>query len=333
MLLCVDSMRSVYEYQARPPLADLAPEIEGWHGHRMEMHQIRYFLAVADTLNFTRAAEQCHVSQPPLTRAIQHLEEELGGLLLRRERKLTHLTDFGRLIEPHLCQLSADADATKSTARRFLSLQEAEIRLGVMCTIGPARFMGFLADFRGTNPGCGITLVEGVPARLSDLLLQGELDLAVMAQPEPFSGRLEVLPLYRERFCIAFPTGHRLEQQNRVQISDVVGETYLRRINCEYRDYLADRLRGDGFAVRVGFQSEREDWIQMMVAAGFGVCFLPEFSPTIPGVWTQPVREPEVVRVVSLASMAGRRFSPAVLAFIRAIRAHNWSRDPNGYCP
>jgi LysR family transcriptional regulator, hydrogen peroxide-inducible genes activator len=310
--------------------ADLAPEREGGHGHRMEMHQIRYFLAVADALNFTRAAEQCSVSQPALTRAIQQLEEELGGLLLRRERKLTHLTDFGRLIEPHLRQLYADADAAKSTAKRFLSLQEAEIRLGVMCTVGPARFMGFLAHFHGANPGCEITLVEGVPARLAELLLRGELDLAVMAQPEPFSERLEVLPLYRERFCIAFPTGHRLEQQNRVQISDVAGETYLRRINCEYRDYLAERLREQGLATRVGFQSEREDWIQMMVAAGFGVCFLPEFSPTIPGVRTQPVSEPEVVRVVSLVLMAGRRFSPAVLAFIRAIRAHDWSRDPNG---
>ena len=117
----------------------------------MEMHQVRYFLAVADTLNFTRAAEQCHVSQPALTRAIQQLEEELGGLLLRRERRLTHLTDFGRLIEPHLRQLFADAEAAKTTAKRFLNMQAAELRLGVMCTIGPARFMGFLAAFRGAN--------------------------------------------------------------------------------------------------------------------------------------------------------------------------------------
>ena len=135
------------------------------------------------------------------------------------------------------------------------------------------------------------------------------------------------LPLYRERFCIAFPTGHRLEQKNQVAIGDVAGETYLRRINCEYRDYLADQLRARGLGVCVGFQSEREDWIQMMVAAGFGVCFLPEFSPTIPGVRTQPVTEPEVTREVSLVSLAGRRFSPAVMAFVRAIRSHNWSKN------
>jgi len=173
------------------------------------MHQVRYFLAVADTLNFTRAAEQCHVSQPALTRAIQQLEEELGGLLLRRERKLTHLTDFGQLIEPHLRQLAADAEAAKTTAKRLLNLQQAQIRLGVMCTIGPARFMGFLARFRDANPGCDLTLVERVPGGLSQMLLQGELDLAVMAQPDAFNERLDVLPLYRERFCIAFPAGHR----------------------------------------------------------------------------------------------------------------------------
>ena len=138
---------------------------------RMEMRQVRYFLAVADTLNFTRAAERCHVSQPALTRAIQQLEGELGGLLLRRERKLTHLTDFGRLIEPHLRQLAADAEVAKTTAKKFLDLQQAQVRLGVMCTVGPARFMGFLAGFRSANPGCEITLVEGPPPRLTEMLL------------------------------------------------------------------------------------------------------------------------------------------------------------------
>src|ERR1051325_1215167 len=153
---------------------------------------------------------------------------------------------------------------------------------------------------------------------MSEMLLQGELDLAVMAQPDAFNERLEALPLYRERFCIAFPTGHRLEQQNRVRISDVAGETYLRRINCGDRDHLAERLREKGLDVRLGFQSEREDWIQMMVAAGFGVCFLPEFSPTIPGLRIQPVSDPEVAREESLLSMSGRRFSPAVLTSVRA---------------
>ena len=291
----------------------------------MEMHQVRYFLAVADTLNFTRAAEQCHVSQPALTRAIQQLEEELGGLLLRRERKLTHLTDFGRLIEPHLRQMLADAEAAKSTARKFLSLQQAQIRLGVMCTIGPARFMGFLAGFRTANPGCELTLVEGVPSGLSRMLLEGELDLAVMAQPEPFGERLDVCRSIAS--ASASPSrpvtgwkrrtgsGSPMSPTKPICAGSIASIATIWRIGCA----------STGLAVRVGFQSEREDWIQMMVAAGFGVCFLPEFSPTIPGVRIQPVSDPEVVREVLLVSMSGRRFSPAVLAFVRAIRAHDWS--------
>ena len=220
------------------------------------MPQVRYFLAVADTLNFTRAAQHCNVSQPALTRAIQQLEEELGGLLLRRERKLTHHTDFGRLIAPHLRQVLAEAEGAKTTAKRFLSLQEARIRLGIMCTVGPARFMSFLAVFHATNPGCEITLVEGMPAGPSELSLRANRTRCDGAA-KPFNERPNVLPLYSERFCIAFPTGHRLEQKNRVEIADVARETYLCRINCEYRDYLADQLRALGLAVRVGFQRAR----------------------------------------------------------------------------
>jgi len=200
----------------------------------MEMHQVRYFLALCETLNFTRAAESCNVSQPALTRAVHKLEEELGGLLLRREHNLTHLTDFGRLVRPHLEQMMAQAEAAKSTAMHFLRMDSAPINLGVMCTVGPMRFMSFLAEFHTTHPGCDVTLIEGVPGHLAELLLDGKLDLAVMAQPEAFSDRLDVHPLYRERFCVAFPMGHRFREKNRVRIPDVAGETYLARINCEY---------------------------------------------------------------------------------------------------
>jgi LysR family hydrogen peroxide-inducible transcriptional activator len=207
----------------------------------MEMHQVRYFLALCETLNFTRAAECCNVSQPALTRAAHKLDEELGGLLLRREHNLTHLTDFGRLVRPHLEQMMAQAEAAKSTAKHFLHMDSAPINLGVMCTVGPMRFMSFLAEFHTTHPGCEVTLIEGVPGRLAELLLDGKLDLAVMAQPEAFSDRLEVRPLYRERFCVAFLAGHRFREKNRVRIPDVAGETYLAWINCEYQDLCANQ--------------------------------------------------------------------------------------------
>jgi LysR family transcriptional regulator, hydrogen peroxide-inducible genes activator len=290
----------------------------------MEMYQIRYFLAVCETLNFTRAAELCNVTQPALTRAIQKLEEELGGLLLRRERNLTHLTDFGRLLQPQLRQIMVDAESAKSTARNFLKLEDAALKLGVMCTIGPLRFAAFLGAFRQAQAGIEINIVEGVPGKLCERLLEGELDLAVMAQPEAFDERLEKIPLYRERFMIGFATGHRFEAKNAVDLAELEGESYLLRASCEYKDHLRDLCRARGVSNRRAFASERDDWIQSMVAAGMGVCFLPEYSATCPGVVMRPILEPEVAREVSLLYIAGRRFSPAVAAFVRAIKSYNW---------
>src|SRR5215475_4446997 len=103
----------------------------------MEMHQIRYFLAVSEVLNFTRAAERCHVSQPALTRAIQTLEDELGGPLFHRERQNTHLTELGRMMLPYLQDVLDQSRQAKERARAFASPGSAPLALGVMCTIGP----------------------------------------------------------------------------------------------------------------------------------------------------------------------------------------------------
>ncbi len=86
----------------------------------MEMHQIRYFLALCHTLNFTRAAEECHVSQPALSRAIRQLEVELGGELLRRERSLTQITDLGRAALPSLRQCYEGRQTAQSLAQSYL---------------------------------------------------------------------------------------------------------------------------------------------------------------------------------------------------------------------
>jgi DNA-binding transcriptional LysR family regulator len=290
----------------------------------MEMHEIRYFLAVCETLNFTRAAERVNVTQPALTRAIQKIEGELGGLLFRRERSRTHLTDLGQLVRPQLEEVLKRAEAVKSAARGFLKLDNAPLKLGVMCTIGPLRFMSFLSSFRSNHPGIELTLTEGVPDHLAKMLLAGELDVAIMAQPEAFDDRLDLRLLYREPYVIAFPAGHRFAQMNAVPISAVAGEDYLLRVNCEYKDHIGDVCRGAGFNTAKVYRSEREDWIQAMVLAGMGITFMPAFSPVIPGLLTRLVVDPEITRDVSLASIAGRRFSPAVSTFVRAVQAYKW---------
>ncbi len=240
----------------------------------MEMQEIRYFLAMSRTLNFTKAAEECHVSQPALTRAIRKMEDELGGLLFSREPNNTHMTELGRLIEPHLTEIMAQAGEAKQTATRFLKLEGASLSVGVMCTVAPVQFVSFLGRFRADNPGIEITLLEGMPDQLCDLLAKGELDVALMARPDGFPAPLQASKLYWERFVLACSAGHRFAMENEIRMADLDGEFYLPRINCEFYDVLDDLCREHGAKLVKSYQSEREDWILTMVAAGMGVCFL-----------------------------------------------------------
>lgn len=288
----------------------------------MEMHQIRYFLAVCDLLNFTRAADRCHVTQPALTRAIQKLEEEVGGRLFRRERNSTHLTALGELVRPHLQQVLEDSEAAMTTARSFLTMDGGSLRVGVMCTIGPLRFVGFLSQFHQTSPQIQLTMSEATPIELCDMLRAETVDVAIASLPHGFSERFHQVPLYRERYVVALPPGHRLTRLNRVPIADLAGECYLSRINCEYYDYLSNICRERQISMRDAYRSEQEDWIQSMVLAGMGVCFLPEFLPVLPGVQTRALVDPEVTREVVLLTVAGRRFSPALSRFVQAIRRY-----------
>jgi LysR family transcriptional regulator, hydrogen peroxide-inducible genes activator len=110
---------------------------------RMELHDIRYFLALSRKLNFTKATEACGVSQPTLSRAIHEMEDELGGLLFSREHNNTHVTELGRLIELHLLEAVAHAAHAEEAATRFLTLEKVNLALGVMCTIAPVQFVSF----------------------------------------------------------------------------------------------------------------------------------------------------------------------------------------------
>jgi LysR family hydrogen peroxide-inducible transcriptional activator len=286
----------------------------------MDIHHIRYFLAVCETLNFTAAAQRCNVAQPALSRAVQQLEEEVGGLLIRRERTGNSLTELGLLMRPRFQNILAELGEVKQQARRFLTLEKANLNIGVMCTVGPTRFAGMLAHFSHTEPGISLNISEGVPATLTAKLHRGEIELALMALPGGFHKELEAEVIYRERFVVAFPIGHRFMNMNAVPMAAIRGETYLRRLNCEYWQYLSDLTDERGADVHLGHASEREDWIQNMVAAGLGICFIPEFSALISGVQTRPVVEPEVWRDVCLVRRAGRQPSRAAGRFLEALR-------------
>ena len=291
----------------------------------MEMHQIRYFLAVSETLNFTRAAKQCHVTQPALTRGVQKLEQELGGPLFRRERNLTHLTELGRMMRPYLDQTLANVSAAKVAADGLQNLSDAPLNLGIMCTIGPNRLIELMSTFISELPGVELSLIEAVPEQLIDRLMQGELEVALFGLPTELPDRFERRRLFSERYVVAFPPGHRFEKQNSVSLGDMHGEPYLVRLNCEYSEYIGKLLDEQGVSLNVRYRSEREDWIQSMILAGMGCTFMPEYLPMYPNLPRRLITEPELTREIELVTVRGRRFSPAVAAFVRMAQTIGWS--------
>jgi DNA-binding transcriptional LysR family regulator len=290
----------------------------------MEMHQVRYFVAAARVLSFTRAAEQCHVTQPALTGALKKLEAELGGPLFHRERNRLRLTDLGRRMEPLLAEVLERTEAARSAAESLRLLRQAPVRVGVMPTLGPVRLCRFLAGFEHAHPGIEVAIREGRPAELAALLEADEIDAAIVNPVDlpPEACRIE--PLYTERYVVLLPPGHALRGQDAIALRDLDRQPYVDRLACEMRERVMAVCGASGIDLYARFRSEREDWVQAMVAADLGFAFMPEHSVTQPGTIQRALTDPAVERTVALASMPGRQQGPAVAAFMRAARGHRW---------
>jgi len=290
----------------------------------MEMHQIRYFLASCRLLNFTRAANECNVSQPALTRAIRLLEEEYGAPLFIRERRHTQLTPMGKLLRDHLTIIDDQAAAARLAARQLLDLDHAKIEIGVMCTISPARFAPFLAAFVAEHPGIVCTVHDLTPGKLSDQMLGGKLDGALVARPRELHERMNIVPLYDEEMVLAFGPGHPFAKRNGIRMEEIAGQRYVDRLHCEFRSTFTDFFADRGIEVEVAHSSEREDWIQHMVRAGLGVCLLPADSVLIDGIRCCSIIDAELKRTVELATLAGRPPAPGLRQFLDFATAFAW---------
>ena len=295
----------------------------------MQMHQVRYFLVLAEELNFTRSATRCNVTQPSLTRAIKTLEEELGGALFHRDHANTRLTDLGKLVHPYLEDTYRGAENARRKAREFTDSKVLPLRVGLMCTIAPTQLLDFVHAVQLNHPMVRLQIIDDAAARLQESLLAGDLDVAVYAMPEvPPDQRLHYLPLYRERYVIVLRPDHRLAAGKAVCVRDLNGECYLSRINCEY-DAPATRIfeeqRADCETV---YESERDDWILAMAAAGIGFGFMPELSARHPGVVALPLIEPEFWREVALVTVRGREYSAAAGSLVREAMRKRWNGKP-----
>ncbi len=286
----------------------------------MELREMTYFIAMCRALNFTKAAEQCSVTQPTLTRGIQKLEREVGAPLFARERGRTHLTALGRDLAPRIEDIVMRSLSVRRQAALHLRLQGADLRLGIMCSIGPQRFSGFLHNFRADQPGIDLTLYDATPDRLAEMLLLGDLDAALMIAPDHANERLKAEPLYEEAYAVACGPRHPFAARRSVSMRDMDGQTYLSRVNCEHRDILREHLQAAGARLLNACRSEREDWIQSLVATGMGVCFLPEFSAVLPGLVLRPIDGAPIARRICLVTVSGRRWSSPLASFMDSMR-------------
>lgn len=290
----------------------------------MEMYQVRYFLAAGRLLNFTRAAEECNVTQPALTRAIRSLEDEFGAPLFIRERRRMQLTPMGKLLRDHLSVIDDQANAVRLAARQLLELDRAEINIGVMCTIGAGRIAPFLAAFGAEHPGIRCVVHDMTPAGLVEDMLGGKLDGALAARPSELHERMDAVSLYQERMVLAFAPGHPFAGRNGIRLEEIAGQRYVDRVNCEFRSIFFDFLSASDVAVEVAYSSEREDWIQHMVRAGLGVCLMPEDGVLVDGIRCCDVIDPPLTRSIELVTLAGRPFPPGLRQFIDFAAAYDW---------
>ncbi len=198
------------------------------------------------------------------------------------------------------------------------------LRLGVVCTIGPMRFMPFLARLRRDHPGLQLAITEATPERLVAMLDSAALDAAVIAQPAPFAAGIAARLLYRERFAVALPPGHRLARQRAVALGDLHGESYVERSNCEYGAFIDGLLRKRSVELRIVYRSEREEWVQMMILSGAGLACLPEHGGLLPGLPLRRLVRPVLYRDIYLVTRARGPVAPAMPAFLAAAAAFPW---------
>jgi LysR family hydrogen peroxide-inducible transcriptional activator len=289
----------------------------------MEMHQVRYFLALAEELNFTRASERCNVTQPALSRAIKLLEEELGGLLFRREHESSHLTDLGHMVRPHLQSVYDHSMLAKHLSQDFM--RTSPLKLGIMSTISPDEIVDLIANIRTRHPDVELKLCDSNANDLRSRLLAGDLEVVIYALPgEEPDLRTHSIPLFREQMVLAVHRGHRLAKARAFPVREMNNESYIHRMNCEFAGYADQILQQQGVTCTPTYWSERDDWTLAMVAAGLGFAFMPANAVKHPGVVGLPVVEPEFWRQVNLVSVRGRRYSPGVGSLVREAMRKAW---------
>ncbi|NKB19265.1 MAG: LysR family transcriptional regulator [Alphaproteobacteria bacterium] len=290
----------------------------------MNFNQIRFFLAVAETLNFTSAAEACAVSQPALSKAIRNLEESLGAALLTRNTQHVELTEFGRTMRIHFERIEENRRRALDAAKLATKAATEPLNVGVMCTIGPRRFSEFLEKLHKTNPHIEVTLHDVTPPVIPHLLLSGGLDCVFCAREAKHDQRFEAIDLFNEHMVVAFADGHRFADMESVALAEIAKEPYLDRLHCEFRDEFLDFTKGSGLELDVVLRSERDDWVLELLRRGLGVSVIPANSIILNDVQHRPICDLTSHRSLELVTTRNEDMAPALEAFRDAAKVYDW---------
>lgn len=294
----------------------------------MEMQQVRYFLALSETLNFTRAAEQCHITQPALTRAIRALEDEFGGELIRREGKLSHLTDLGQRMLPLLKQCYDSALSAKAVARSVAAGEARSLALGLSRTVDLRLLGSVLSELFRAFPNLRLKLRRGNGAQLLDYLRNGEVDLAIAGPLAEEWDRLDAWPIFSESFEMLIAPTHRLATRNLpdITLSDLLEETFLLQTDSETSAEERRQLEAAGVSMDRAHMVDSDGDLAALVEANIGVALAPKSALRSGGFVRHMTPNLDLRRTVTLYTVQGRTRSAEAGAFISQIRAHSWDR-------
>ena len=289
----------------------------------MEMHQVRYFLAVARTLNFTRAADECNVAQPSLTRAIKQLEAELGGDLFRRERP-AELTELGQRMHPLLKQCYEAALGARSLASSFISGEVGALRIALTDSIDLSLLIPFLDQIKRQFNRLEFRFLRGNSREVGEMLKKGEAELGIAAELDPNWERLDTWPLFTEDFQLVTNALHRLAGRDSVEIDDLRSEQLLSRAYCELTSRLNASLREHGVEVDHCHEISSERDLIALLEADIGVAILPDTSPIPRTLKRAGVDGLDARRTVNLYGVAGRERTAVASAVMRMLRGADW---------
>jgi len=248
----------------------------------MELHQLRYFLAVARTKNFSRAAEQCHVAQPSLSQQIMKLEDELGERLFERTKREVSLTPAGDLLRVHAERVLQEVELARDGVREFRGLVRGRVALGVLPTVAPYFLPQRLRAFSSRFPAVEVVVHEDTTDQLAAAVLAKEVDLALVSLPVERVG-LAAEEFFDEKLLVALPAGHALAKRPRLTFDDLEREAFIlmKEGHCLSGQAL-QFCRINGFAPQISFRSAQIETVLAFVAKGWGVSVVPEMACTRP---------------------------------------------------